>query len=340
MSFKAKPTPLAIAEILESTLLSEQPYGESLPVLRAMLRDNPRTRDLLDLLDQPQENAPTLMELAKLLLTFSEHPFGCYETALGVVQRSEEGRQAYEELMQLGEDAGDVVDKDRWPVMIVQRHRDVDVLLAADEWDDPANVVDPGRENVDCETYRKWLSICAARLKRGEGEPTCLRTTIKKIQAAAQWDLRQAQKGYFQQSERGYFDTVNTIGSDSESPRCSFCRKAELDVQRLIPGSEPDIYICDECIGTCTDVVADHEKLREKVAACIRKGLLLGSPKDVAPAVRKRFPQDGRLVARHLRQWAERPGLAPSGLDFSSKRASANLIALAKLLEEGCQNNG
>ena len=37
--------------------------------------------------------------------------------------------------------------------------------------------------------------------------------------------------------------------------RCSFCGKAQEAVQRIIAG--PGVYICDECIKVCTDIIGD-----------------------------------------------------------------------------------
>ena len=38
---------------------------------------------------------------------------------------------------------------------------------------------------------------------------------------------------------------------------CSFCGKSQHDVRRLIAG--PAVYICDECVGLCTDFVDDPD---------------------------------------------------------------------------------
>ena len=46
-------------------------------------------------------------------------------------------------------------------------------------------------------------------------------------------------------------------GSD-EDLRCSFCRKSHLDVQKLIAG--PDVFICDDCVEVCRDIIADDER--------------------------------------------------------------------------------
>ncbi|MBU1230779.1 MAG: ATP-dependent Clp protease ATP-binding subunit ClpX [Proteobacteria bacterium] len=37
---------------------------------------------------------------------------------------------------------------------------------------------------------------------------------------------------------------------------CSFCGKGQVDVQRLIAG--PDVYICDECVSLCNDIMAQE----------------------------------------------------------------------------------
>jgi hypothetical protein len=37
--------------------------------------------------------------------------------------------------------------------------------------------------------------------------------------------------------------------------RCSFCNKAEPDVRKLIAG--PTVFICDECVAVCNDILSD-----------------------------------------------------------------------------------
>ena len=37
---------------------------------------------------------------------------------------------------------------------------------------------------------------------------------------------------------------------------CSFCGKSQKEVKKLIAG--PSVYICDECIGLCNDIIADE----------------------------------------------------------------------------------
>jgi ATP-dependent Clp protease ATP-binding subunit ClpX len=45
---------------------------------------------------------------------------------------------------------------------------------------------------------------------------------------------------------------------DSEVLRCSFCNKDQNDVRKLIAG--PTVFICDECVEVCNDIIADDSK--------------------------------------------------------------------------------
>ena len=45
---------------------------------------------------------------------------------------------------------------------------------------------------------------------------------------------------------------------------CSFCSKTQEEVQRLIAG--PDVYICDECIALCNEILT-HDKITEESEA-------------------------------------------------------------------------
>jgi len=49
--------------------------------------------------------------------------------------------------------------------------------------------------------------------------------------------------------------------SEGESLRCSFCNKDQRDVKKLIAG--PTVYICDECVDICLDIIAEERELDE-----------------------------------------------------------------------------
>ncbi len=50
--------------------------------------------------------------------------------------------------------------------------------------------------------------------------------------------------------------------SNNSSLRCSFCSKSQSEVRKLIAG--PNVYICDECIEICTDIIAEERDLEER----------------------------------------------------------------------------
>jgi len=42
----------------------------------------------------------------------------------------------------------------------------------------------------------------------------------------------------------------------NEQLLCSFCGKSQRQVKKLIAG--PGVYICDECIELCNDIIAEE----------------------------------------------------------------------------------
>ena len=50
--------------------------------------------------------------------------------------------------------------------------------------------------------------------------------------------------------------------ADGEVLRCSFCNKDQNDVRKLIAG--PTVFICDECVDVCNDIIADDNRSETK----------------------------------------------------------------------------
>jgi ATP-dependent Clp protease ATP-binding subunit ClpX len=50
-------------------------------------------------------------------------------------------------------------------------------------------------------------------------------------------------------------------GKDDGELRCSFCTKSQKDVRKLIAG--PTVYICDECVDICLDILAEEREPEE-----------------------------------------------------------------------------
>ena len=45
-------------------------------------------------------------------------------------------------------------------------------------------------------------------------------------------------------------------GSSEKLLYCSFCGKSQHEVKKLIAG--PSVFICDECIDLCNDIIRDE----------------------------------------------------------------------------------
>src|SRR5215469_3455275 len=61
---------------------------------------------------------------------------------------------------------------------------------------------------------------------------------------------------------------VKQKGTQPRSIYCSFCRKSENSVSKIIsnPSDYPRAYICDECIAVCNSILAD-DRVQEPVAS-------------------------------------------------------------------------
>lgn len=67
--------------------------------------------------------------------------------------------------------------------------------------------------------------------------------------------------------------------NNSRMERCSFCGKSEAVVHRLIEG--PGVYICDECVSLCNELLDDSEKKLRKKAAVRENDIVLPTPAQI-----------------------------------------------------------
>jgi ATP-dependent Clp protease ATP-binding subunit ClpX len=61
---------------------------------------------------------------------------------------------------------------------------------------------------------------------------------------------------------------MNRKESTSGLLRCSFCGKSQNEVKKLIAG--PGVYICDECIELCNDIIAEEREREESTKATLK----------------------------------------------------------------------
>ena len=59
------------------------------------------------------------------------------------------------------------------------------------------------------------------------------------------------------------------VKDDRNQVRCSFCGKTEEQVMRLVAG--PGVYICNECIELCSDIIFEEEKIDIVVRRILKK---------------------------------------------------------------------
>ena len=50
--------------------------------------------------------------------------------------------------------------------------------------------------------------------------------------------------------------------SENDGLKCSFCNKSQRDVRKLIAG--PTVYICDECVDICLDIIAEERESEDQ----------------------------------------------------------------------------
>ena len=54
---------------------------------------------------------------------------------------------------------------------------------------------------------------------------------------------------------------ANNSYTNRQGPRCSFCGKTQNMVDRLVAG--PNVYICNECIALCNEILSEEEEYAE-----------------------------------------------------------------------------
>ena len=67
--------------------------------------------------------------------------------------------------------------------------------------------------------------------------------------------------------------------NDDNEIRCSFCGKSQSQVKRLVAG--PDVYICNECIDLCGEIVHDGEENADPSQKIEGEAFTLPKPKEI-----------------------------------------------------------
>ncbi len=121
-----------------------------------------------ELLAKPGEE-PSLMELARVLCAIASEKAlpEAVDTAHWLVAQSEPARAQLDRLEQLKADAGETRWSWGWTQLLDCEQQLGRLLEAADDWQDPREVLDPTRERgLDCSTLHR---LCRARIERSSG---------------------------------------------------------------------------------------------------------------------------------------------------------------------------
>ena len=57
-------------------------------------------------------------------------------------------------------------------------------------------------------------------------------------------------------------DKLTSANSSDKKISCSFCGKSQEEVKKLIAG--PNVYICNECVVLCKDILVEDDKIDTK----------------------------------------------------------------------------
>ena len=87
-----------------------------------------------------------------------------------------------------------------------------------------------------------------------------------------------------------------TKGTPEKLLYCSFCGKSQHEVKKLIAG--PSVFICDECIALCNDIIRDE------------------LPEEAAKAGRRTVEIVDRTTVGGMAQHRQRGHHQPRGLDL------------------------
>ncbi len=75
---------------------------------------------------------------------------------------------------------------------------------------------------------------------------------------------------------------------------CSFCGKNQNEVKKLIAG--PSVYICDECVSLCNDIIKEDLESKEAENSETKK---LPIPR----TLKKLYPLPFTIIIRNYKTW-------------------------------------
>ena len=83
--------------------------------------------------------------------------------------------------------------------------------------------------------------------------------------------------------------------------KCSFCDRTQDEVERLVASRRPDVYICNNCVELCADLLNEAELSTESIES-ESETKLLGDIRELKDNVRQSINavMENRLTTSHL----------------------------------------
>ena len=66
---------------------------------------------------------------------------------------------------------------------------------------------------------------------------------------------------FLRNQEEVHDKEVHDKKDKSSTSYCSFCGKSQHEVLKLIAG--PTVFICDECVDLCVDIIKEERKMKK-----------------------------------------------------------------------------
>lgn len=76
---------------------------------------------------------------------------------------------------------------------------------------------------------------------------------------------------------RSYASRMSKQARETTNPRCSFCGKPRDQVKKLVAG--PGVYICNECISLCNEILEEDARPRTPGTGAVRHATAPGPPR-------------------------------------------------------------
>jgi len=94
------------------------------------------------------------------------------------------------------------------------------------------------------------------------------------------------------------------VDESGKTYTCSFCGKSQDEVRKLIAG--PTVYICDECIDLCNDIIAEEVEEEAQLEGAVSPVASLNAPTGAECVICRNPPRR----SSRCRSWASSAGAA------------------------------